>query len=214
MGFTAGSKKLGIALVMNRLAETKPFDKITVNDICNETGIGRTTFYRMCDDTYSIPKELTWTFMNYGIFKIGTEYTAEDGLRQSVEPFELFRPLFRAFWKTPDEFFSHELQQVYLRFYETVVKGRGKEFDETLRFQAQFYSEMEMNMLRYWIEGKAARSAAEQAKENVRSMPAELKQAVDIPESLVAPRKMEYVDVLMALSASDGPVGPIFPTFS
>lgn len=37
-----------------RLLETKPLDKITVTELCNESGINRTTFYRH----YNVPRDV------------------------------------------------------------------------------------------------------------------------------------------------------------
>ncbi|MBR6479997.1 MAG: TetR/AcrR family transcriptional regulator, partial [Clostridia bacterium] len=70
--------KNDILTAFNALIETKGFDKITVQMIIDEAGIGRATFYRYFKDKYDV--------MNYNYMKFIEEYLLI-GKAQTFEDF-------------------------------------------------------------------------------------------------------------------------------
>lgn len=68
--------KLHILNTFNKMVRRKSFDKITVDSICQEADIGRTTFYRYFTDKYDI--------LEYSMYQT-FEQARQD---QSIETFE------------------------------------------------------------------------------------------------------------------------------
>lgn len=71
MGFSEKTGKFQIVLLVNGLCESKSFSALTVNDICQEAGISRATFYRMFEDKYSLNNWCQAFNFAAGILQIG-----------------------------------------------------------------------------------------------------------------------------------------------
>ena len=70
-------KSITLALALRELLKHDPIEKITVDQICREAAVHRSTFYRYFQDKYDL--------LNYAFDKIWLEKIDEDDIVDSLQ---------------------------------------------------------------------------------------------------------------------------------
>ena len=118
--------KEDILRAFNSLIEATDFDKITVQMIIDEAGIGRTTFYRYFKDKYDV--------MNYNYERYLQEYlmtgkvqTFEDFFNiMTAEGTEFFRHIRKVFDSNGANSFMNYLYEASFYAVQMILAMRGK----------------------------------------------------------------------------------------
>ena len=168
--------KNDILVAFNNLIETKGFDKITVQMIIDEAGIGRATFYRYFKDKYDV--------MNYNYMKFIEEYLIL-GKVETFEDFffimtstasEFFRNKIKIFDSTGPNSFHNFMYETSFNAVKFVLMTRGKtELTPIETMQYQFLCHGIPHLYEEWIKGQYPDVTPRQAAKAIYELlPAEL----------------------------------------
>ena len=93
-------KRLRVVYALDRLVQVKSLSDIKVKEICNLSGVPRSTFYSYFYDIYSIPQWIWDDMMKDSLYKIGDGVTWDQGHRQMFENILRYKTLFcRIYWE-------------------------------------------------------------------------------------------------------------------
>lgn len=138
----------------NTLIEKKNFEKITVQNILDEAGIGRATFYRYFKDKYDV--------MNYNYMKFLEEYLLSGEIRTFEDFFlimtstgtDFFRNKIKIFSTTGANSFHNYMYEASFRMVQLVLTARGHEaLTPTETMQYQFLCHGIPHLYEDWIKG-------------------------------------------------------------
>lgn len=169
--------KTDILVAFNTLIEKKGFDKITVQMIIDEAGIGRATFYRYFKDKYDV--------MNYNYMKFLEEYLLS-GRVQTFEDFflimttsgtDFFRNKIKIFDSTGPNSFNNFMYEATYNSVKFVLAMRGvTELTPTEVMKYQFLCHGIPHLYEAWIKGEYPDVTPLQATETIYELlPPELK---------------------------------------
>lgn len=138
--------KLCMADALIKLMKTKEYDAITVAEICDTAGVGRTTFYRHLDNKSSKDDLL--------LFKIEYEWeryrerhekevSADPGMGMSAYIYES-RDLFSLLYEKG-------LITILMRSFEILVPG-GEAVDKNLSYLMSFFTYGYFGIIYQWIK--------------------------------------------------------------
>lgn len=206
------ARRLHVAFTTCGLTETTSLDSISIKDICDVAGISKATFYRTFEDKYAI---LAWIIdLTYraGIDDIGRIYTWEDGLFVSLSGVELVRSLMTSGVASqgphaPQEVgarrFKKSIERSLLRRFSSQGEkcaGAASEF----AFQVDFFTEMSTLMVNKWLKAEPHVPCEKFARDLASCVPADLKAAIELPESMQPARRMDIAAFsLIAMKADD-----------
>ena len=120
-GYVGIGVELGEALI--RLLQKKPFDKVSVKDICEEAGVNRTTFYNYFDDKDQL-LEMTMIASTEVFIAEFEKFIAEK--RKNGEPI------------MPEQYMFHK---DILRYYLELIRRYRQVFNVFAMSQGMFYSQ-------------------------------------------------------------------------
>lgn len=155
-----------LAKTMMELLETKKFQKITVNDICQNAMVSRSTFYLHFEDKY----QLLSFCLQIARQKL-KESAQEKDLRGCLhmllsnvkEQEKLYRNLFMADVNLElIQMFQSELHTVFMEAL-TEFEQQGAEFQSPLPLLAVYYANGISGMIMWWIENNFQYSVDEMA---------------------------------------------------
>ena len=148
----------------NNLIEKKDFDKITVQMILDEAGVGRATFYRYFKDKYDV--------MNYNYMKFLEEYL-RSGKINTFEDFfyimtstgtEFFRNKIKIFDSTGANSFHNFLYEASFNAIKLIYLMKGKtEFTKVEEIQYKFLCHGIPSLYEEWIRGEYPDLTAKEA---------------------------------------------------
>lgn len=115
--------KRDIWLAFNRLIKTTDFDKVTVEQICREAEVGRTTFYRYFADKYEV--------MHYNYKFILDTYLSPAYINTLEDLYVYFLKASKPYWKPIISVFNQEGMDSLHRYiaeysYDAMVKLFGE----------------------------------------------------------------------------------------
>ena len=83
------------------LIQTKPLSEIKVIELCQLSGVPRSTFYTHFRDIYSIPQTMWDDMMEPTLYRIGAQYTWDEGHRHMFENLLRNKKLFtKVYWES------------------------------------------------------------------------------------------------------------------
>lgn len=141
------------ALVMALLAllKQRSFQKITVNDICEEALVGRSTFYLHFEDKYRLlhfAMEEIISRMRTANQKLRMEEQLEIGLAVMQEHSSILRNIFSA---DPNRELVFMLHEHYMGFFLSTIPPLGE--DEMSRsMRARFFAGGVAALMEWWID--------------------------------------------------------------
>lgn len=145
-----------LAEALAALSEKKPFQKITVNDICQAAMVSRSTFYLHFEDKYQLMR-----------FCMQQEHERMLSIREADEdPRAFFRKVFLAAKERKNVYYNfftadanHELNHMFRSFFHNCMvafinesKEQGAELDGPVSILAAYYSSGLAGMMMQWIE--------------------------------------------------------------
>ena len=176
--YFATAEKMDEALV--KLLEKKPFEYITVKELCTEAGVNRSTFYLHYENTRDLLSEtaarLTEKF--FGVFGTDPNQKGDSGVISKMDPKELIfikpeyiipylnfmkdnRKVFAVAMKNYDNFeFGNIYGRLFKYFFDPVLEKF--EFPESERkYVMTFYLSGINAVVTAWLENDCAESVEE-----------------------------------------------------
>ena len=152
----AGSTKYALEDALKKLLLQKPIDKITINDLTEECGISRMTFYYHFKDIYDL---VEWVCIEDGKRALQdkkTYDTWQEGMGQIFEAVLENRPFIMNVYRCVHaEQVEKYLQPLVDRLLLDVINeevGTMKVRDEDKQFIAQVYSYIFIGLMLDWIK--------------------------------------------------------------
>lgn len=160
------------------LTETKNIEKITIQDIVENCGTGRQTFYNHFTDKFDL---INWVYKKNAddIFKI---FTSDNSLHESIAKMCLLflskKKFFLRVYKMTDKYsFTNYLFEYTKDFYiNSIANQFGKEeITDDLIYTIEFYSYGGVNMFKAWVLDGMKTSPEYMANMFFRNMPNDLR---------------------------------------
>lgn len=168
--------KYRLADAMKICMRRSPVEKITVQEIVDECGTTRQTFYRNFKDKYDL---INWYFdkiLLESFEHMGEGRTIFEGLVNKFHYIEDEKLFFRAAFKNDDQnnLRDHDFHLI-LQFYTERIEGKtGKKMSPHLKFLLEMYCQGSIYMTVQWVLGKITADPEKMAEDLVDAMPAEL----------------------------------------
>ncbi len=129
--------KVKIFTALRAIAKEKPFDKISVREICDTAGVAKSTFYSNFQDKYAV---IHWHYdmvMGAGVNKIGRTLSWEEGHLITSFGFAAEVPLYNLARKSTDQngLLPYGIRNREAVLIETLTQYRHVELTDKLRFQ-------------------------------------------------------------------------------
>ena len=136
------------------LASEKALGKVTIDDICKEAGICRSTFYYHFKDKFDV---VQWHFnvvASSCLDEIGRTLTWRQGYLSHTNEVLRYGNLYPAAFRERgyQSIFSHVKRHRRDTIGETVVKYKGLEIDSELEFQIFAAVETEVGSMEHWFK--------------------------------------------------------------
>ena len=168
--------KYRLADAMKICMRRSPVEKITVQEIVDECGTTRQTFYRNFKDKYDL---INWYFdkiLLESFEHMGEGRTIFEGLANKFHYIEDEKLFFRAAFKNDDQnnLRDHDFHLI-LQFYTERIEGKtGRKMSPHLKFLLEMYCQGSIYMTVQWVLGKINADPEKMAEDLVDAMPAEL----------------------------------------
>ena len=168
--------KYRLADAMKICMRRSPVEKITVQEIVDECGTTRQTFYRNFKDKYDL---INWYFdkiLLESFEHMGEGRTIFEGLINKFHYIEDEKLFFRAAFKNDDQnnLRDHDFHLI-LQFYTERIEGKtGRKMSPHLKFLLEMYCQGSIYMTVQWVLGKINADPEKMAEDLVDAMPAEL----------------------------------------
>lgn len=188
------SKRIMVAVAANKLCEETPLKDITVWDICEKSGVSKSSFYRMFADKFDIAFWCQKFPIENGIGQMGRTLTCFEGISVTFEGLALFKSLFQ---KAKDPLCLVPLEErgrvvAANMLRDTLSECHGMEMDDTLSFQIEWITKAGADASRWWLDGRLDKSPAEMAELVESCYPDELRGVLNSP---VNPLSKERFDL-------------------
>ena len=152
----AGSTKYALEDALKKLLLQKPIDKITINDLTEECGISRMTFYYHFKDIYDLVEWVCIEDVKRALKDKKTYDTWQEGMGQIFEAVLENRPFIMNVYHSisKDKIESYLYKLTYQLIADVVgEKCAGMELaEEDKRFIAEFYKYGFVGTMLDWIE--------------------------------------------------------------
>ena len=187
------ARRFNVVSAVDRLVTEGSYDELSVNDICRQAGISRSTFYRLFDDKYEVIKWQIGLVLLAGVGKIGREYTWYDGQRVTLSGIALFPAFKRAVAKSVEVQRRRMAVKTYSQcLIDTLAQVKHQELTEDLRFQIEAYSKLACMTTRDEFMVGESVDIDNFARKLVSCVPTDLLELIDIPKST---RPVELLNV-------------------
>ena len=192
------SKRLIVALTVNKMVGERPFDAIRVDEICQTVGISRSTFYRLFEDKYSIPTWCQDLALRAGIAEIGRTFTVQQGNIITLDGISLFRNLICSAGRNQGEntFRSLLIKKHAAAMHETLEDYKHVDIDDELEFQIGFTAESQANAVYRWLDGAYHGDAAHLTQMMISCFPPRLFNIINEPVNPKEPSALTYTSFL------------------
>ena len=169
----ADRTELWVAEKMLQLMQEKPLTRIRITEICERSGIERSTFYYHFKDKYDL---IAWLFHHQAYSADSTDIREEAGslqrMRDAMAPYmeTLKDPSVYAVWQN--------LQEYYVDYYtdRAMALLHTDALDAQLLFTIRLYCCGAASIIREWIAGNSPVPAEILVRMMHRSMPESLQQ--------------------------------------
>lgn len=168
--------KYRLANAIKVCMKTKPVDKITVQNIVDQCGLTRQTFYRNFKDKYDL---INWYFdkLVLEVFEqIGVERTVRESLEEKFEFIVREKVFFTEAFRSDDynSLKEHDFELI-LDFYTNLITRRThRPLDEEIQFLLEMYCRGSVFMTVKWVLTGMKSPPADMAKVLVEAAPPKL----------------------------------------
>lgn len=166
-----------IAFSLFNLLKTYSFEEITVNMICEESGVGRSTFYRFFRDKY----DLLLAFFEINYQKIEERFPEASDYQSLITGYlsliQEYRPFFRQALKLSGqnslaEYITDSAKEYYIHHVE---EGIGNKVSEDTRLSIILFTYGFLSLVNDWVMGQFEATPDQLAKIALDSLPEGIK---------------------------------------
>lgn len=178
---TASSKnldeKFAILTAMSKLLQDTSLDSLQISNICESSGVSKTTFYRLFLNKYEVVRWLLRIYSSEGLDQIGRTLTWREGLRYSISNLYRHHVLIAAANRTkhaleaPQEVTYRHRQEILL---ETIEQYKRVEVTEKLAFQVEAWARLSTQIAAKWYREELPYSPQQYADYLESVVPSEL----------------------------------------
>ncbi len=194
-------ERLRIVSVMDCLAETMPFDKLTVTAICSQAKISRTTFYRLFDDKYAAANWYVHLVSRVGHVECGRTLSWHDASVTTLSGLAMMKHLLMS-TNVCAGYDSSENSGIRLRISsltETVVRRLHAQPDAELAFQIKFFARSEIPLVREWYRDSDSIPVEEMARAIESCVPQRLHDLIALPNDPTKAMPLTYPRLMASL---------------
>ena len=170
---SASTMKLAIVSSLGELMQDRPLSEITVTDICQKSGIARSTFYRHFRD---VPNVVSWLWDQAnikGIYQEGKTLSCHAAHLRTFEELRRHRDFFSSAFRTVD--YSSLVQYggtVMLRYLRDIYEAKsGNKLSESESLLLEFFATGAKHMTRHWAVRGMKEDPSAMANAFMLSMP-------------------------------------------
>lgn len=174
-------RRMDFVKALDALMREKAFEKVTVADLCSETGCSRPTFYRCFQDKYDIPRWfLRLQFVRF-LSETGRALTLYDANLLMSHALLKNKSFFENAYRVRDplsiRYYGPEM--VVENLLETLTQWKGISVTQELLFQVQWYAVASTQMVMRWVDEGMEMSPEELAGYMDRATPSPLRELID-----------------------------------
>ena len=164
--FANMARRMDAAMV--QLLEEKPFQAITVTDVCKAAGAHRSTFYSHYDNTLDLLNEVKDQTMRdfYASFEHlprEAALTDREFLDTYLKFVEEHKQLFRVFLENINLFDGHSILLKMENDMQNISKTKGSQEERLSRYKLLFTASGITSIVSFWLESGCRESRAELA---------------------------------------------------
>lgn len=165
------------------LLEEKPFEKITVSEICDRTQIARQTFYFHFRDKYDAASWFVLSHVREIFSRLGTEIGWREAFLEDFRFVEKNRERILLMSETLDynSITNHAARTAIEDYTASYLKRYGKEPSELIAYQIERFAHFASETTRSWMEGGCPRGADCYVDYFITLVPRELFGALEVP---------------------------------
>ena len=172
--------KCKLAQAIKEVMQTKPLDKITVQDIVEVADTTRQSFYRHFQDKYDL---VNWYFERLAkkSFKLlGVQYTLKEGLIKKFEFIKEEENFFRQAFLSKDQnsLMRYDFDCIYQFYIHYIEERTHQKVEEELLFILEMYCEGSIQMTMKWITQGCHMPTKELVELLIEAMPEKLKKVL------------------------------------
>ena len=145
---------MDVLTALSEVAADTPFEKISINQICDKAEISRATFYYHFKDKFDV---VQWYFNLLAaeyLRKIGRSLTWAEGYRLHTLEALKYKDLFQAAFvnRGYQSLFKYAKRDRVKSLRETLVDYLHTDIDDELEFQIQVMADMEVGAVSRWFK--------------------------------------------------------------
>lgn len=177
--------RIGIVMALDQLCKIKPFSEITIDEICEEAGVARSTFYRTFDSKFAIPIWYQNLVLKASIGMVGGTLDWYGAHVASQSGWLLFKHMNAAAkeYRGAESTISNWHKQSRELLVETLRDYKGLEIDDNLYFQAEFFSAVVWTQGFEWDEYLGNKQPEDYTTLFSRCVPHDLYEALNSPDN-------------------------------
>ena len=154
--------KIKFVTALEKLERLRDFSQISIEDLCTEAGLSRTTFYRHFDHKYDIVQWLLDEFFVLGLDEIGRSLTIFEGNYITLSGIQRYADFIANSYSVVIEEHSSPNDMMYLfqndhqvkALTETLEQYHGLKITPELSLQIEAYIAGKELALDYWIQSR------------------------------------------------------------
>ncbi len=168
--------KYRLADSIKNCMKIKPVDKITVQNIVDECGMTRQTFYRNFKDKYDL---INWYFdklVLQAFAQIGVDKTVVQSLREKFEFIKKEKIFFTEAFRSDDynSLKEHDFELIMGFYTELITRKRKELLSEEILFLLEMYCRGSVYMTVKWVLSGMKQTPKEMAASLTEAMPPRL----------------------------------------
>ncbi|MEY8461290.1 TetR/AcrR family transcriptional regulator [Eggerthellaceae bacterium 24-137] len=163
------------------VAAREPFASITVQAICDECGISRSTFYRNFPSVKGIAYWYQLYCATLGIYQIGRTMNVVEGHATSIRLLSELSPVFSDFVRNWDYDFSLPAVTTHVEAMREVLRERGEPVGTVVEYHLDGIARMAHHMVERWFNSGMDISVEELAEIIASQYPDGLRRIFDMP---------------------------------
>ncbi|MEC4183547.1 TetR/AcrR family transcriptional regulator [Adlercreutzia sp. R21] len=167
-----------------------PFASVSVQLICDECGISRSSFYR----AFSSVKDIAYWYQLYcatlGCYQIGKSLNIVEGHTVSIGLLSEFSPVFGNLFRNWDYDFSLPAVTTHIEVMKDVLREHGVTVDAVAEYKLDGIARMAHRMIERWFNNGMDIPARELAEIIASQYPKDLRRVFDAPLSPMEPTQV------------------------
>lgn len=163
------------------VAAREPFASITVQAVCDECGISRSTFYRNFPSVKGIAYWYQLYCATLGLYQAGRTLNVVESHTTSIKLLSELSPVFSNFIRNWDYDFSLPAVTTHIEVMREVLAERGVTVDTVVEYHLDGIARMAHHMVERWFNSGMDISAEELAEVIASQYPDGLRRIFDSP---------------------------------